>query len=237
MGWKMAKGETCTIQGCSIITRYGEICDNHRWRFTKYGSYDLPDRTIVKICKVSDCDRPVDKSRSSLMCVMHRVRWSRHKSHDLPVKPGLPDGIEKICIHHGPLAREEVYLNGKNAQYQCRHCKKDSRIKFKEKNPNRDTNILKKYLYVGKGKLKVLKEDYEKLFYLQNGVCAICFEPQTMKQANGKGIKRLVLDHCHNTNKIRGLLCHHCNVSLGSFQDSIEILQSAIKYLKKHAPT
>lgn len=39
------------------------------------------------------------------------------------------------------------------------------------------------------------------------------------------------IDHCHITNKVRGLLCLHCNTGLGSFKDNIASLTSAISYL------
>ena len=42
------------------------------------------------------------------------------------------------------------------------------------------------------------------------------------------------IDHCHKTNKIRGLLCHHCNIGLGNFNDNVVNLQLAIKYLEKN---
>jgi len=68
-------------------------------------------------------------------------------------------------------------------------------------------------------------EDYKKLEDSQNGVCAIC---------GGKQIERyefFSVDHCHETGKIRGLLCSKCNIGLGHFEDSVEKLQSAINYL------
>lgn len=42
-----------------------------------------------------------------------------------------------------------------------------------------------------------------------------------------------VLDHCHITNKFRGWLCHKCNRALGNFNDNVDILKRAIKYLTK----
>ena len=75
-------------------------------------------------------------------------------------------------------------------------------------------------------------EDYLKLSENQNHVCAICKKPEKILSRKRDRIKGLSIDHCHETNKIRGLLCHHCNVALGSFNDSIELLQSAINYLK-----
>lgn len=41
------------------------------------------------------------------------------------------------------------------------------------------------------------------------------------------------VDHCHETNKIRGLLCGKCNTLLGNAADSIEILEASIEYLQK----
>jgi len=41
----------------------------------------------------------------------------------------------------------------------------------------------------------------------------------------------LAVDHCHNTNKVRELLCSACNILLGKAKDNISILQSAINYL------
>jgi translation initiation factor 2 beta subunit (eIF-2beta)/eIF-5 len=54
--------------------------------------------------------------------------------------------------------------------------------------------------------------DYEKLKKDQNNKCKICNKPERATQSNR--IKRLAIDHCHTTGKVRGLLCHSCNVRL-----------------------
>lgn len=43
---------------------------------------------------------------------------------------------------------------------------------------------------------------------------------------------KLVVDHCHVTGKVRGLLCHNCNRALGLLKDSVDNLSKAIDYLK-----
>lgn len=74
-------------------------------------------------------------------------------------------------------------------------------------------------------------EQYEEMHDRQNGKCAICGEPEKQMR-NGK-LKLLAVDHCHSTNVIRGLLCTDCNTGIGKLKDSVEILQSAIRYLNQ----
>lgn len=71
--------------------------------------------------------------------------------------------------------------------------------------------------------------EYEEMLFKQKGGCAIC------KQA--PGLKKLAVDHCHSTGKIRGLLCTSCNISLGGFKDNVNYLTRAIEYLSKDYST
>jgi hypothetical protein len=76
-------------------------------------------------------------------------------------------------------------------------------------------------------------EDYERMHAEQSGVCAICFRPETMLRW-GKNTP-LSVDHCHETGKVRGLLCASCNQMIGKAGDSIELLRNAIEYLRRHS--
>jgi hypothetical protein len=64
------------------------------------------------------------------------------------------------------------------------------------------------------------------MYEAQHGQCKIC---NTFKMNRGRG--RLVIDHCHSTGDVRGLLCHSCNVGLGFFRDNPKFLESAATYL------
>lgn len=67
---------------------------------------------------------------------------------------------------------------------------------------------------------------YVRMFLSQAGKCAICrAEP---------GEKNLAVDHCHDTDKVRGLLCDRCNLGLGMFKDDIARLAQATIYLTNH---
>jgi len=72
-------------------------------------------------------------------------------------------------------------------------------------------------------------ESYDNLVRSQNGVCAICNNPEL------GWYKLLHVDHDHRTNKIRGLLCSGCNTAIGKFYDNIELLENAIQYLQGEA--
>jgi len=74
---------------------------------------------------------------------------------------------------------------------------------------------------------------YEAMFAAQNGVCAICAQPERSKAADG-GPRAMPVDHCHESGRVRGLLCTACNRGLGMFGDSETTLLAALNYLKKH---
>jgi len=94
-----------------------------------------------------------------------------------------------------------------------------------EKNPNYKhglTNTGFSSIYKRYG---LRPEQFEALLKEQNNSCAICL-------ISFSGEITPYIDHDHKTNKIRGLLCLSCNLSLGGFKDSISNLENAIKYLK-----
>ena len=155
------------------------------------------------------------------------------------------DGVDTYCksCHHSvrmerlknnPISRQKH--NQSAAKYR-----EDNKEKVKEKNRlyrinNPEKVKLAKERWIAnnldtykqtcrKNKLKRLYglsiEQYEQMLLLQNGLCLLCINPAE------------VVDHCHNTNKVRGLLCHACNKGLGHFKDNIETLEKAIKYLNQ----
>ena len=81
----------------------------------------------------------------------------------------------------------------------------------------------------------ITEEDYLRMLKEQNEVCKICLKPETAK-AKDK-VKRLSVDHCHMTGKVRGLLCHKCNTTLGKYEDNIETFERFIEYLSAFSPT
>ena len=93
---------------------------------------------------------------------------------------------------------------------------------WKENNPEKflDTRYKREY--------GLSLDDVKQIFKSQNEQCAICLTiiPLTHKHTH--------LDHCHTTNKVRGILCVHCNAMLGDAKDNIQTLKNAVTYLEQH---
>lgn len=70
----------------------------------------------------------------------------------------------------------------------------------------------------------ITADDFDIMLEKQNNACAICFRKQ--------GDKHLHVDHCHDTGKVRGLLCHQCNWYLGTIDADPTILERIKAYRK-----
>lgn len=105
---------------------------------------------------------------------------------------------------------------------QCRQCNqakgKEHYAKHgRKKNYDRDRAWQLKKIY------GITTEDYNSMLAAQGGRCATC--------GSLPDKRALDVDHCHTTGKVRGLLCAHCNTTLGKVRDDPKILQSMIDYL------
>ena len=131
--------------------------------------------------------------------------------------------------------------------YNCKVCRnkrynewaKNNKDKIREKNAKKSESR-KAYYQSERGvessrrahlkrKYNMTLENYGELLEKQNGVCEICGEPEGCVRNTF-----LAVDHCHNTNKVRGLLCTSCNRAIGLLKENINTLNNMIEYIKKH---
>lgn len=73
--------------------------------------------------------------------------------------------------------------------------------------------------------------DYDRMLREQNGKCAICGKPPSLKTRKERA---LAVDHDHRTGGVRGLLCIQCNHLLGNSDESFAVLLAAMDYLRSH---
>lgn len=80
----------------------------------------------------------------------------------------------------------------------------------------------------------ITHDEYERILESQGGGCAICgsaVNSDSRETRNGKYF--LHIDHCHATGCVRGILCSACNMGIGKFNDSPELLRMAAKYIEE----
>jgi len=147
----------------------------------------------------------------------------------------------KICTDCGEpkdFSEFSPRKHGKNGlNSQCKSCRsKDAREyrlenkeKYIENNRNWRKNNPGKYSKRTRGyvlkRYGISEEEYDEIFEKQSGVCAICKDKPT---------GTLHIDHDHVTGKVRGLLCHRCNTSMGLMKENKDNLGNMIDYLKSN---
>lgn len=190
----------------------------------------------MKICVI--CEKEFSPKHHLSICCSEECRQKRdsyrkRKYYDRVVVPKLPGRKNKLSEEQKRIKRLEYNKTEKRKSYMREYRKPEERrirerasgARWSKRNPDIEKN----------GHLKrnfnITLDDYNNMLALQNGTCAICKQEESkIFKKTGKRVD-LAVDHCHKTGKVRGLLCWKCNASLGKFQDSIEILQNAIKYL------
>lgn len=125
-----------------------------------------------------------------------------------------------VCARCGEDRPEQFYRDSRRPTGLTSRCKSCMRATRKPTS--------QKGRYSKKSQLKhrygVSIEQYDEMLVRQSGVCAIC------EEACDTG-RSLAVDHCHETGRVRGLLCNRCNRALGGFQDNPELLMAARQYL------
>ena len=143
----------------------------------------------------------------------------------------LPEqsGEHKLCELREPL--EQPILSQAFKAKPCRHCA----LKFVPKalsnlycTPECAEAGYDNAYY--KRTYRITKRDFDSMWVKQGGKCALCYGDGFLMRAHHR--KKLVVDHCHKTGKVRALLCHNCNRALGLFHDNPAVLNRAAMYVE-----
>ena len=130
------------------------------------------------------------------------------------------------CSLEKPLS--DFNLRSKNSdkyQSMCKVCDNNLALKRYHQNKEkynkarRNSTLVRRY--------GITEDEYFEMFKNQKGKCKLCGTKKPRK-----GATHLIVDHCHKTSKVRGLLCNDCNVLLGKLKDDIVFIDKIKAYLK-----
>jgi len=120
----------------------------------------------------------------------------------------------KKRYHSDPEYRQKKIDESNNATKAKYHSDLEYRSKIIKN--NRKNKLLRHY--------SITEQQYEDIFTNQTGLCKIC---------GLQDKKRLAVDHCHKTGKVRGLLCNSCNRGIGYLRDNPLLMRNAADYVEK----
>jgi hypothetical protein len=109
---------------------------------------------------------------------------------------------------------------------QCIPCARESREKHRVKNPERFRAAQRKYQH--KLRYGLTPDQYAAMVAEAGNCCTVCGSPPKAPWAS------LEVDHCHRTGRVRALLCHNCNRSLGHAHDDAALLRKLAEYIEYH---
>lgn len=121
----------------------------------------------------------------------------------------------------------KYYWAPKSKGYRSRSCKSCWRLRAQENRAShpdpeaRKIAAFERHLRITYG---ISREDFDKILAVQGYACAICRDGLTVETAH--------VDHCHQANVIRGLLCFSCNTGIGKFGDNPVRLRTAAQYVE-----
>ena len=126
----------------------------------------------------------------------------------------------KTCTKCGIDKPEtDFYKKKDKREARCKECQKD-----RPKGAVRRRLLAYKY--------GVTEEWYQERWNLQGGVCASCGQPETSTSKTGE-IKKLAVDHNHETGENRELLCQKCNTALGLLNDDGDTIEALLQYRRR----
>lgn len=131
--------------------------------------------------------------------------------------------MSKICDSCGIEKKISDFYDRRR---DCKACKNAKARQWRKDNPENNDKYLKRMRERTKErKYGITQEQFDQMLIDQDNKCKIC-------NNEFKNTKDTHIDHCHNSNIVRGLLCNCCNLALGQFNDNTDNMDNAIRYLQ-----
>jgi hypothetical protein len=160
--------------------------------------------------------------QNSVLTIKVKQRLNKLDSQDY-------DNIDNKKQKLKEYSKNYYQLNKEKIKARIKENSKTEEFKEKRRVFNKKRKEANRKLYYKK-RYGITLEEYNKMLEIQDHKCAICNITES-EIKHGRNTY-FAVDHCHNTGKVRGLLCYKCNSILGFINDNTEHLKNAIKYLE-----
>jgi len=147
--------------------------------------------------------------RSEQSKALYRANKDAYKSRSAEWRKKNPERYKELTKNHQEKNREKI--NARSAQWYAENKEKAAKNSRKIK--------LKQY--------GITEDMYREMLEKQGHACAICGAVHSEESA----LTVLRVDHCHETNSVRGLLCNKCNTGIGLLGDNLAAIMRAADYL------
>lgn len=179
---------------------------------------------MERICSEEDCEEPVHCRK---LCYNHYRRLWRQEIRQPGYASRRPprhrltqiNQVAKTATCSVCGAGTEIKFKRKPAGWRCRTVVRAERKTYRQGINGRQAHQRQNRAL----RYQLTEQQYAAMVRQHQGRCRLCRRREN----------KLRIDHCHKTGRVRGLLCHDCNVGLGWFRDNPEVLRRAARYIEK----
>ena len=184
----------------------------------KIGNEDQFHRAVNKRLGLSTYCKACASKRNRGYAARDKETGRKQKLAPYCITCKLPKDENENSFH-----KNQASADGLNSE--CKQCVAKRNKQYCKTHKREKRDYFLRYNY------GITLDDFETMLQGQNHQCALC----GTTEPGGKGTFHV--DHCHETGKIRALLCHFCNIMLGHAKEDPELLEKAAAYIRKHGDT
>ena len=180
------------------------------------GQTETSERGYVA-CRSEGCERPARSQFRPGLCHPCQARAAYHRKN--------PDAPYKPLGHHGQWKGKACSCGAPvHCRGMCAACYRKQYVPPEYTPEQRRARRIK-------SRYGITAADYERMVAERGNHCDVCGQPPSATNTRAHWNDKLCVDHCHDTGKVRGLLCNDCNLAVG-YGKTPDVLRKAAEYLQ-----